>query len=41
LLKGLLTKDPESRYSFDSINDIKNHKWCKNIDWDMLYQKKV
>jgi len=31
LLQGLLDKDQSRRLSFNSINKIKKHPWCRDI----------
>lgn len=40
LLNGLLKKHPEERLGYSNIEEIKNHKWLKNIDWNKLVNKK-
>jgi serine/threonine protein kinase len=40
LLKGLLNKCPEERLGYTNIEEIKNHKWLKGIDWKKLVNKK-
>jgi serine/threonine protein kinase len=34
LLSKLLCKDPETRLGTESINDIMNHKWFSDVNWD-------
>jgi hypothetical protein len=42
LLKGLLTKDPSKRLGGKrGAEEIKEHPWCKDIDWDKVLKKKV
>ena len=43
LLQQLLEKDPKSRIGClkNGINDIKNHKWFKNIKWDQIQNRNV
>jgi len=43
LIKGLLQTDITKRYGNlkDGVNDIRNHKWFKGIDWTALYQCKI
>lgn len=36
LLKGLLEPNPEKRLGTNSINDIKNHAFFKNLNWENL-----
>ena len=41
LLKSLLISNPEDRIGFKSgIQEIKSHKWVKNVDWNKVYNKK-
>jgi hypothetical protein len=39
LLKGLLDKDQTSRYSYFSVDQIKKHPWCSDIDWNSIAGK--
>ncbi|CDW83472.1 UNKNOWN [Stylonychia lemnae] len=41
LLKKLLCKDQAQRLSFNSINKIKTHPWCKDIDWPGMLEKRI
>jgi len=42
LLWGLLNKNPSKRLgSKAGIWEIKNHKWCKNLNWKAIYNRKV
>merc|ERR1719284_1488990 len=43
LVKKLLTADLGKRYGNlkNGVDDIKEHKWFKQIDWMALYEKKV
>jgi serine/threonine protein kinase len=41
LIKALLTRDPMKRLGANCIDDIKNHKWFKGIDWDQLRRREV
>jgi len=43
LVKHLLVADLTKRYGNlkSGVNDIKNHRWFKNLDWKMLYDKKI
>ena len=38
LIKHLLDPDVTKRYGClkDGVNDIKNHRWFKNMDWHKL-----
>lgn len=40
LLEGLLQKSPEHRIGYTTIQEIKNHKWLKNINWKKVLKKK-
>ena len=43
IIKKFLEYRPKKRlgYGPNGINDIKNHQFFKNIDWDEIYNKKV
>lgn len=43
LVKHLLVADVTKRYGClkNGANDIKNHRWFKNLDWYKLSQRKV
>lgn len=43
LLKGLFKKDPSERLGGKDGNaeEIKNHPWYSQVDWDILYEKKI
>jgi len=42
LLTGLLKKSPKHRLgSQRGIKEIKEHSWCKDIDWESFYKRKV
>ena len=28
-------------FSFIGVNDIKNHRWFNEVDWELLLQKKI
>lgn len=39
---GLLCKDPDKRLgSKYGIWEIKEHKWCQNLNWNAIKNKKV
>ena len=40
-INGLLQRKPFKRLGFHGINEIKNHSWFDNFDWDDLYNKKI
>lgn len=37
LLKGLLDKNPESRYQ--TFTEVKGHPWLADIDWERVYNR--
>lgn len=41
LICGLLQRDPTKRLGYYSADEIKNHPWFKDIDWDKLYRKEI
>jgi hypothetical protein len=41
LLKTLLHKNPAKRMSRGKTDLIKNHPWCKSIDWDKALRKNL
>ena len=43
LLKGLFKKDPADRLGgkLGSADEIKNHPWYSQVDWDILKEKKI
>jgi serine/threonine protein kinase len=42
ILKALLTKDPDNRLgSMMGAKEIKEHPFCKDINWDSVYSKKL
>ena len=43
LLKGLLQRDPKKRLGggIRDAEEIKEHKFFEDIDWDKIYQKKI
>jgi len=38
LLRGLLQKDPAKRFN---AAQVRNHAWFKNINFEMLEQKRI
>lgn len=43
-LKGGYMKQSKNKaFSFDilGVNDIKNHRWFNEVDWELLSQKKI
>lgn len=42
-MKHLLVSDVTKRYGClkNAANDIKNHRWFKNLDWYKIGQKKL
>ena len=43
IVKHLLVADLSKRYGNlkNGVNDIKNHRWFADIDWNSLLQKKI
>ena len=44
LLEGLFIKDPERRFGFGIFiisDEVKNHLFFSNMNWEALYQKKI
>jgi len=42
LISRLLERNPAKRLgSVNGIEEIKQHEWCEDIDWDMIYHKKI
>ncbi len=42
LMRGLLEKNQSKRLgSKNGIDEIKQHEWCQDIDWEMFMQKKM
>jgi len=43
IVKHLLVADLSKRYGNlkNGVNDIKNHRWFSDIDWNLLVQKKL
>ncbi|KAK8792891.1 hypothetical protein WA158_005055 [Blastocystis sp. Blastoise] len=37
----LLERDPMKRLGYRSFDDVKNHEWFKEMNWDKLYRKEV
>ena len=40
-INQLLQRKPKKRLGFNGVREIKNHAWMKDIDWELLYRKKV
>ena len=41
-MQGLLEKNPYKRLgSKNGIEEIKQHEWCRDIEWDLVLQKKI
>jgi hypothetical protein len=36
-----LNKDPKNRIGVNNKEDIKNHEFFEDIDWDLLYERKI
>ena len=41
VLAALLQRNPEARLGYNGMYEIKNHAFCKGINWEMLYNKRV
>ena len=41
LLSQLLCKDPNKRIGVNNKNELKNHEWFKDIDWNKLSKKQI
>ncbi|EFA78686.1 protein kinase 2 [Heterostelium album PN500] len=41
LLEGLLTREVDKRLGSKGGNEVKNHPWFKNIDWEKLDRKEI
>jgi len=43
LVKHLLVADLSKRYGNlkRGVNDIKKHRWFKNLDWEALVEKRI
>ena len=41
LLKKLLSRDPKARIGLSEKDEIKNHEFFANIDWEKLYHRKI
>lgn len=37
----LLIRDPEQRLGCSSFEDLMNHPWFRDIDWEKLYKKQM
>jgi len=41
-IRKLLVREPKKRLgSVNDVDELKSHPWFKDIDWDLLYQKKI
>ena len=41
IMVGLLNKYPHKRLGHKGADDIRNHPWFKDVDWEALMQLKV
>jgi serine/threonine protein kinase len=42
LIKSLLERNPSNRIGFKrGFEEIKEHPWCKDIDWQLVKDKKM
>lgn len=37
----MLQRDPTKRLGYNGFDEIKNHPWFKDINWEALYKKEV
>ena len=40
-INQLLQRKPKKRLGYNGVNEIKSHEWMKDIDWDLLFKKKI
>ena len=40
-INKLLQRKPQKRLGYNGIDEIKNHLWMSDIDWDSLFKKKI
>mmetsp|Transcript_37429 Transcript_37429/g.43003 ORF Transcript_37429/g.43003 Transcript_37429/m.43003 type:complete len:153 (-) Transcript_37429:69-527(-) len=40
-ISRLLERDPKKRLGAKGLNEIKNHKFFKGLDWDKLYKREI
>ena len=40
-INQLLQRKPKKRLGYNGIGEIKNHSWMKDINWDLLFNKKI
>ena len=41
LCSRLLEREPTKRLGYNGFEEIQNHPWFKDINWDVLYRKEV
>jgi serine/threonine protein kinase len=41
LIEGLLKRDPNVRLGANSAQEIKNHPWFQDVDWQRVFRKQV
>lgn len=41
LLLGLLEKNPIKRLGAGGAEEVKTQPWFKNVDWDLMLEKKI
>ncbi|CAG9326973.1 unnamed protein product [Blepharisma stoltei] len=37
----LIQRRPQNRLGFNGINEVKNHPWVRNVEWDKLFRKEI
>ena len=40
-INKLLQRKAKKRLGYNGVEEIKNHAWMKDIDWDLLFKKKI
>ena len=40
-INKLLQRKAKKRLGYNGVKEIKNHEWMKDIDWDLLFNKKI
>ena len=41
LIRRLLDRDPTRRLGADSVEDVKQHQWLADVDWEKISDKKL
>lgn len=40
-IRGLLQRDPHERLGYNGFQEVKQHAWFKDIEWDKLLRKEI